>query len=579
MREINTQDKRFIDGNGRDVLGTVVTADWLNAVQDELVGLIRGFGAQVAPGTPNQIYQLVSTALNSMASNRVIINAGSGIIGGGDLTSSRMLSLGIPSTLTDKTTNATTSNSHTHELARASTTAAGIVRLNNTLISDATDQALTAAQGKALNEAKLDVGALKYTHKTVPGSSTVYTLDFGNRQSLIDLMGSDYVGNGHFETTLHNSSTSHTLINAPLDGVRSTLHLTLYLMGAHSFMEVVYLSSGRRFYSAFNFGMASWAPAWIELISTRRLTDATNVDDPTIAASARALKLVADGAASAGTVITAGNGLTGGGSLGANRTITLGTPSTITGTTGNTTTTTSHTHAIQWATTGVAGVVQLSTATNSSATNMAATPSAVKAAYDQAAAKVANLSNGTNALGMRWDNSRIFVRVDNTDFPVATTADVAAAMPPGTVIYFAGLVPPNGFLKCNGAQVSRATYAGIFAAIGTTYGAGNGSTTFNLPDLRGEFIRGYDDGRTVDNGRVLGSWQADELRWHDHIYRRGHLSNSVAWERVEARRDSSASLYDGDGRFDDPGDRVSTAAFGGVETRPRNLALLACIKI
>ena len=95
---------------------------------------------------------------------------------------------------------------------------------------------------------------------------------------------------------------------------------------------------------------------------------------------------------------------------------------------------------------------------------------------------------------------------------LATTAFVGAesqiAAPTGSVYTFAGSTVPTGWLKCNGALLSRTTYASLFAVIGTTYGAGDGSTTFALPDLRGEFVRGVDDGRGVDSGRSLGSAQA-----------------------------------------------------------------------
>lgn len=82
-------------------------------------------------------------------------------------------------------------------------------------------------------------------------------------------------------------------------------------------------------------------------------------------------------------------------------------------------------------------------------------------------------------------------------------------IPAGTVNAFAGAVAsiPEGYLLCNGGAVSRTVYADLFRAIGTTYGVGNGTTTFNLPDLRGEFIRGLDNGRGVDFGRTLGSAQ------------------------------------------------------------------------
>ena len=90
------------------------------------------------------------------------------------------------------------------------------------------------------------------------------------------------------------------------------------------------------------------------------------------------------------------------------------------------------------------------------------------------------------------------------------------AAPPGMVGFFAGGTAPNGWLKANGANVSRTAYAALFAAIGTTYGAGDGFNTFKLPDLRGEFLRGLDDGRNVDTNRVLGSSQSGAIQSHNH---------------------------------------------------------------
>ena len=106
---------------------------------------------------------------------------------------------------------------------------------------------------------------------------------------------------------------------------------------------------------------------------------------------------------------------------------------------------------------------------------------------------------------LRYDGKRLL----NTD-------DLLGMVPSGTVLYFAGQAAPAGWLKANGATLSRTAYAVLFAVIGTTYGAGDGRSTFNLPDLRGEFLRGWDDGRGVDTGRALGSAQADTVRQHYH---------------------------------------------------------------
>jgi phage-related tail fiber protein len=136
----------------------------------------------------------------------------------------------------------------------------------------------------------------------------------------------------------------------------------------------------------------------------------------------------------------------------------------------------------------------------------------------------------------------------------------AASLPAGSVIWFAANAAPTGYLKANGATVSRTTYAALFAAIGTTFGAGDGSTTFVLPELRGEFIRGWADGRAVDTGRAFGSAQTDDLKSHNHTFTGGTNGPSNP------------------GGFAGNGSAFNTSSVGGTETRPRNIALLACIK-
>ncbi|POA86934.1 phage tail protein [Pseudomonas sp. FW305-E2] len=110
---------------------------------------------------------------------------------------------------------------------------------------------------------------------------------------------------------------------------------------------------------------------------------------------------------------------------------------------------------------------------------------------------------------------------DSSDI-LATTKALRAAIAQlesnqvGEVVFFDLDAPPPGCLRANGAAVSRTVYARLFAKIGTRHGAGDGVSTFNLPDARGLFIRALDDGRNLDPGRVLGSTQADEIRSHSH---------------------------------------------------------------
>ncbi len=137
------------------------------------------------------------------------------------------------------------------------------------------------------------------------------------------------------------------------------------------------------------------------------------------------------------------------------------------------------------------------------------------------------------------------------------------SVPVGTVIYHSANTPPTNFIKANGDAVSRTTYADLFTVIGTTYGAGDGSTTFNVPDLRGEFMRGWDDSRGIDTSRSFGSAQADELKAHTHTFSTHYNTGAGG---VPLQGTSS------------PTGTVTTSSTGGTETRPRNIALLACIK-
>lgn len=104
---------------------------------------------------------------------------------------------------------------------------------------------------------------------------------------------------------------------------------------------------------------------------------------------------------------------------------------------------------------------------------------------------------------------------------IATTAFVvanASTAPAGSIMHFAGPTAnaPSGYLLANGSTVSRTTYSLLFAAIGTTYGTGDGSTTFTLPDFRGVFLRGLDNSRGLDPSRALGTYQGSQNLSHTH---------------------------------------------------------------
>ena len=125
--------------------------------------------------------------------------------------------------------------------------------------------------------------------------------------------------------------------------------------------------------------------------------------------------------------------------------------------------------------------------------------------------------------------------------------------PTGTVIMFYGSVPPTGYLECNGQSATG--FDDLIAIVGA-----------NVPDLRGEFIRGWDNGRGVDTGRTLGSTQADEFKSHNHT--------TTSFSRVNVNPSGVANpLFLRIGI-----DTTSIGFEGGDETRPRNVSLMYCIK-
>jgi microcystin-dependent protein len=136
-----------------------------------------------------------------------------------------------------------------------------------------------------------------------------------------------------------------------------------------------------------------------------------------------------------------------------------------------------------------------------------------------------------------------------------TTGDVIP-VPSATIIR-------EGYLYCNGAAISRTTYSLLYSVIGTTYGNGNGSTTFNLPDFRGVFLRGYGG-----NSRNFGLYQADAFQSHSHGWYVGNTgSTSHAYQVYRA-----TCTYAGE-TIEDPGFTSSN-----IETRPKNISVKFAIR-
>ena len=179
---------------------------------------------------------------------------------------------------------------------------------------------------------------------------------------------------------------------------------------------------------------------------------------------------------------------------------------------------------------------------------------------------------------------------------------VVAGVPSGAVFCIAVASVPTGYLECDGDEVSRTTYAALFAVIGTTYGTGNGSTTFNLPDLRGEFIRGFDNGRGVDSGRSINDPQSHQHPQHNHAVSASSSSSVSDPGHTHTANYGQGNLVSSGGAFGlrDSGnaDRIRNANTGisvststnisqsnrggtsnSSETRPRNIAMMYVIKV
>lgn len=143
-----------------------------------------------------------------------------------------------------------------------------------------------------------------------------------------------------------------------------------------------------------------------------------------------------------------------------------------------------------------------------------------------------------------------------------------SSTPAGSISGHGGTTAPAGYLICDGSAVSRTVYAALFASIGTAFGDGDGSTTFNVPDGRGYFMRGFDNGAGNDpdsgsrfainggnTGANQGSYQSHQYYSHTHTY--GYNTNGGPVEGPLNAGQTRAGSF-------------TTDANGGNETRPIN---------
>ena len=210
------------------------------------------------------------------------------------------------------------------------------------------------------------------------------------------------------------------------------------------------------------------------------------------------------------------------------------------------------------------------------------------------------LPNGTTAQRPTAATGQIRFNNTTTEFEGyngSAWGGLASGVPVGTILAHAANTPPTGFLECNGSNISRSTYATLFSAISTTFGVGDGSSTFALPDLRGQFIRGWANTGSTDASRVFGSTQTDQNKNHTHTtdstsltggirkisegFGAGGSATGVFTKTADGNNTitgSSSTSPVGGVDFDGTHTHTISSSGGGTEARPTNLALMYIIK-
>ena len=489
------------------------------------------------------------------------ITAGAGLTGGGTLAANRTISLGQPADLTETSESVAVSNTHSHKLPRASSTARGIVRVANTLTGTATDDALSAAMGKKLADEKLGNS----------GDQTITdgTLTVGRANTWNKIIMPSGRGNWIFET-------NPTAAENVADSIRFNF----------KFEEPGKKIKALRFHAIGTDGETVAYQSWVAAkaaeaaagkADTKKLTDEdlNNITTPGLYGQALNVHATAERnypVQKAGSLLSL--------------------PSAY----NSDTDLASHQIYIPFDTDEIWRRGKRNGGRWTEWAKITVSPAELEEAVRTAAGQAVLLTGVQTVRGVKTFSDGLkttTAAATSNDTSVATTEFVRHAvdssLPSGAVMYFAMQAAPLGWLKADGSAVSRTQYPALFAAIGTTFGVGDGRTTFNLPDLRGEFVRGWDGGRNIDPGRAFGSAQGDAIRnitgSIDTGSNNGHQlfdeATATGALAISQRRWKAWTSDTQDGRnnpsaFDFDASRVVPTA---AENRPRNIALLACIKI
>lgn len=164
-----------------------------------------------------------------------------------------------------------------------------------------------------------------------------------------------------------------------------------------------------------------------------------------------------------------------------------------------------------------------------------------------------------------------------------------ATVRPGAIMMWGGENAPTDWRECDGSLLNRADFTALFDAIGTNWGHGDGSTTFNIPDLRGLFVRGWDHGNSKDPGRnartaiapggatgdAVGSAQSDSVEIHTH---------ELSSQNLTADRDIKGNAGDSNNDYhsfttETINPNALSIGAANSETRPKNAYVMYIIKV
>lgn len=183
-------------------------------------------------------------------------------------------------------------------------------------------------------------------------------------------------------------------------------------------------------------------------------------------------------------------------------------------------------------------------------------------------------------IGTYWNyqSSATAAPADSQTFSAAPSTTTATVFPPGQISMFAGATAPSGWLFCQGQAVNRLTYASLFAAIGTTYGTGDGQFTFNLPNTNGVFVRGAGS-QTISSiaySGVLAAVQGDQVQGHVHTI--NSATNATAFGAGVVPQGNVGSNSTTQGVNVPTTDGTNGTPRVGAETRPANICFNYMIK-